>query len=412
MQSMPWGPALVLVAGVVLAVLSFGPSEGPTEDTAHAFLARHWQYPLPPQGNPPPHRSQLEASLGAESCGECHAEQFRDWRDSRHAYTMQAGILWQFDLFGQAESNRCMQCHAPLAEQKALVAQDQGWQGRPEAPRPGYVPAELHHQGLTCAACHVRGHVRHGPPSNAGVRGDAPGLPHDGFVASPFFGDSRFCSTCHQFPEDGPRLNGKLRQDTYNEWKASRYAAEGVTCQECHMPGRRHLWRGISESDMVRQALAVNLHVEPDETGQVHVRASIANVGAGHLFPTYLVPRVDAGLWVEDPQGASHPLAQHIIQWRASVDLEHEEFDSRLGVDEEVTLESALPLPAEPGWRVRLSIDVAPKEHYERVYRDMLRQAHLMEPATRGRLRQALEEAEASRYRALDLVEDLPVTGG
>ena len=403
MQPKDWGGALALAAGLVFATFLFvGRGEGQTEDSVQAFLDRHWQHPLTAQGEPPPQRPALEASLDAASCGECHAEQYRDWRGSRHAHTMNAGILWQFDIFSQAESNQCMQCHAPLAEQKALVAIEQAWQGRPEAPRPGYIPAGLHHQGVTCAACHVRGHVRHGPAA-AGAAAAA----HEGFVASAAFGDSRFCSTCHQFPEDGPRLNGKLRQDTYNEWKASRYAAEGVGCQQCHMPDRRHQWRGISDPEMVRSALTVDLRAEPQDDGQVQVLARVINSGAGHLFPTYLVPRVDVRLWLEDPQGAQSLLGEHIIQWRASLDLERELFDQRLGVDEAVVIEQTLPLPAESGWRVRLAVDVAPKEHYEQVYRDMLRQEQLLEPGTLAQLYQAIEEAEASRYRALELSRKL-----
>ena len=36
---------------------------------------------------------------------------------------------------------------------------------------------------------------------------------------------------------------------------ASRHAREGRACQACHMPERRHLWRGIHDPEMVKRAL-------------------------------------------------------------------------------------------------------------------------------------------------------------
>jgi len=56
---------------------------------------------------------------------------------------------------------------------------------------------------------------------------------------------------------DGFALNGKLLQSTYDEWKASRFARQGVQCQDCHMPDRRHRWRGIHDADMVRSGLTI-----------------------------------------------------------------------------------------------------------------------------------------------------------
>ena len=68
---------------------------------------------------------------------------------------------------------------------------------------------------------------------------------------------SEFCQSCHQFAPDGLALNGKLLENTYAEWKASRFAREGVQCQDCHMPDRRHLWRGIHDPAMVRSGLTI-----------------------------------------------------------------------------------------------------------------------------------------------------------
>ncbi|MCW9047093.1 MAG: cytochrome c family protein, partial [Gammaproteobacteria bacterium] len=52
------------------------------------FLQNHWNYPIPAQGKPPVSFSALEASLDPASCGQCHADQFAQWRSSLHSHTM------------------------------------------------------------------------------------------------------------------------------------------------------------------------------------------------------------------------------------------------------------------------------------------------------------------------------------
>lgn len=367
------------------------------------FLAAHWAFPLDPQGPPPAGFGAEEASLGASACRACHVQQYADWSGSRHRQTMNAGIRWQFHVFGQAASNRCMDCHAPLAEQKAVVAQEMAWSQVPDSAPPAYIPVDLHLEGLTCAACHVRAHRRLGPEHRHDLTGGEEGLPHGGFQPRSEFSDSRFCAACHQFPEDGPRLNGKLRQDTYNEWMRSEFPVRGVGCQECHMPERRHIWRGISDPDMVREALWIQLTATESGPEPQVLRLEIGNSGAGHHFPTYMVPRVDVRVVLMDPTGRpTEQILHHVLQWRASVDLSHEYFDNRLAAGGSVVLEASLPDPQEPGWRLELQVDVAPKEHYERTYDDMLRQADRMDRQTLKLLRQAIAEAAASRFRAFD----------
>lgn len=396
---------LAAVPALLLGVRFLMPPTGQgSPASVEHFLDGHWGFPLEPQGMPPDHFSLAEASLDAASCAQCHAQQHEDWQTSRHSHTMNAGIRWQFHVFSQAESNTCMNCHAPLAEQKALVAQELGWPNAPQAEAPDHIAPDLHRQGLTCAACHVRGHERFGPESRVGLRGDEDGLPHDGFSPQPAFSDSRFCAACHQFPEDGPRLNGKLRQDTYNEWRRSEFAARGVNCQTCHMPERRHLWRGISDAGMVRRAVAVDLAGDAAGDGRMDLYLSIANVGAGHHFPAYMVPRVDVRLLLLDPDDRVRAeLLRHVIQWRSSVDLTTEHFDTRLPSGESVDLTARARVPEDPqGWSLVLTMDVAPKEHYERMYRDMLGRAGEWDSMTVDLLRVAMAEAARTRYRAIE----------
>lgn len=377
-------------------------------DSGKRFLEDHWKHPLAPQGEPPKTFSALEASLAPRDCGQCHEAQYRDWVSSLHRHTMGAGIQWQFDLMEPAEANRCLRCHAPLAEQKALVARTRGWPNAPEAEPPGYVPGDLAEQGLICAACHVRKHQRYGPPRGQGG-GTVETAPHGGFESVPAFEDSRFCAVCHQFPEDGPRLNGKLHEDTYEQWRASVHAREGRTCQSCHMPDRRHLWKGVHDPAMIRQALDAALDVNRLESGVVQVSATLTNKGAGHHFPTYMVPKVTAVLYmVSDRGGQPVRLAQKVIGWHADVHITEERFDTRIPAGGKISFTAPVRLQPEwAGW-IELRLKVQPREHYTRVFRYMLDQGEQVPQATRQKIHTALREAEATDF---DIVMARTVVG-
>ena len=394
------GPLRLLSAFAVALVLLPGCGEKPAP-AVESFLERHWADPLPAQGMPPASFSALEASLNPEACGQCHAEQYAGWRESLHARAMGPGLRWQLMLMNQDQGNRCLRCHAPLAEQKALVALEHGWPNAPKAPPPEFVPAELGHGGLVCAACHVRGHQRFGPPPRGEV---AAGGPHGGFTVAKAFEDSRFCAHCHQFPDDGPRIGGKLQEDTYAQWAASDYAKEGPgkkACQSCHMPDRQHLWRGIHDPEMTRRAIDVTLKLAPLGGGRLEAVASVRNSGAGHHFPTYMVPKVELVFYRRDAGGGRLELGRQIIGWQIDTPITREIADTRIAAGE--TREFRQPLVAPDGgdWRVELVMRVLPGEHYERIYRDSLGRAGQLPAAAVPLLRQALADAEAARYELL-----------
>src|SRR5437016_14227197 len=84
-------------------------------------------------------------------------------------------------------------------------------------------------------------------------------------------------------------------QNTYADWKASRFAREGVQCQDCHMPERRHRWRGIHDADMVRSGLTITARpgAARYRAGDVAVvTLRVTSTRIGHAFPTYVTPRV------------------------------------------------------------------------------------------------------------------------
>ena len=384
----------LILALVFIALLMLWFEQQEEEPSVSAFLEQHWEYPTAPQGEPPAAFSPLEASLGPESCAQCHTEQHEQWSESLHSHTMGPGIRWQLQLMNPEASRSCLQCHAPLTEQFVLLAQERGWSKSTAAP-PAHVPKDLHRKGLACAACHVREHQRFGPPAGPNA---LEGTAHGGFVASEAFGDSRFCANCHQFDEDGPRLNGKLREDTYNQWRQSRHAAEGKHCQSCHMPGRRHEWKGIHDLDMTRSALSVSLTHSKSDNGSLLATAEVTNSGAGHHFPTYLVPEVLLQLEHVAPSGTVNELAQHTLAWGANLALTEELFDQRLPAGESVRIEGVAD-EAELQGILRLRVSVAPKHQYLVTFVDYLeKNRHTLDAKTLGLLELAIQEARSAEY--------------
>jgi len=392
-----WQSWLLLTLPLLLGLLS-GCGEKPAP-AVEAFLSKHWTEPMPPQGAPPATFSPLEASLSPEACGQCHTKQLAAWRTSLHSKTMGPGLRWQLKLMDQDQGNRCLRCHAPLAEQKALLALEHGWPNAPKQPPPDYVEANLGHQGLVCAACHVRGHQRFGPPPRGEVAAD---IPHGGFTVSTAFGDSRFCAHCHQFPDDGPSIAGKLMEDTYRQWLASPYAKGGgkQTCQSCHMPDRQHLWRGIHDPEMTRRAIDVSLKLHALGDGRYEARANVRNSGAGHHFPTYMVPKVELAFYRHDADGGIFELGRQVIGWNVDTPITREIFDTRIPAGEARDFRQPFTAPGSD-WRVVLVMRVLPAEHYERIYRDSLSRADQLPAAAVPLLRHALAEAVAARYELL-----------
>ena len=378
-------------------------------DAIQEFLRRHWRQPLAPQGPPPARFSPLEASLQPESCGTCHPAQHADWTTSLHAASMGPGVAGQLvEMFENDAGSAlgCLVCHAPLAEQAPLVAA-----GDRTKPNPVY-DAALGAKGLACAGCHVRAHERFGPPRRDGaLLSAAPRdtLPHGGVTRTPAFLRAEFCQGCHQFTPDGFALNGKLLENTYNEWRASRFAREGVQCQDCHMPDRRHLWRGIHDADMVRSGLTITAtasapRARPGETARATL--SVTSTRVGHAFPTYVTPRVilRAELLDAAERVVAGSRAEKVIAREVALDLSREVFDTRLSPGRTAVLQYRRRIEA-PGMRVRLSVVVEPDAFYTKLFEALLRQG-----AGRGeaQIRAALEASRRSPFIVFE--RELPLS--
>lgn len=387
-----WAASTVTgLAAVALAVLlAIGFSRFSSGEVSGASMpSDYWRLPLAPQGEAPDHWSALERSLAPESCAECHQDQYEQWRTSLHAGAFSPGLVGQL-LTAAGQTASCMKCHAPLAEQQQAFEAARGKGVAHLATGQGLAAA-----GVTCGACHLRGHRRFGPPQrDTGATGQSdPDAPHGGVHRAAWFEESEFCAACHQFPQDYA-INGKPLENTVVEWRESPFAAKGVTCQTCHMPDRRHLWRGIHDPDMVAKGLTARFSATAEGA-----RFTLTNSGVGHAFPTYVTPRVEMRAVALDDAGQPVPAtaARHLIQRVVSSTARGwiELADSRLLPGEE----ASLFLPWQGYAKARLWLEVAPDDYYDNQVYDALLANLAPDSPSATLIARADRIAQASSYR-------------
>jgi hypothetical protein len=372
------------------------------------FLKVYWRRPIPPQGSPPHNYSDLESSLRPESCGSCHKQQYADWKESLHSRAMGPGPWGQIiDLTKNSphEATDCMTCHAPLSEQFPLLVKDENQAGFRENP---HFDSTLQLQGITCAACHVRQHERYGPPKAEGASATqypAGMANHGGAKRTPYFERAEFCKDCHQFdPENSLLVSGKPLQDTYREWKNSIWGKGDAACQDCHMPNRQHIWRGIHDREWVKGGIQFNASLEDTSSvgkKKVALIIEVTNSAVGHKFPSYTTPKVFLHASLVDSTGKILPgtRKQQTIGWDVRFeDGEWKEyFDTRISPGESFKqrFEWALPSKAD---KVRVWLEVHPDHFYHvHFYPSYLKRTDL---SAEGRklVKKALEESGKTPY--------------
>lgn len=196
-------------------------------------------------------------SLSARACGECHASEYRQWASSRHANAFTNTLFAA--SFARAPQAWCVNCHAPLPEQRRSMREE----------------------GVTCAACHVRG----GEVLTAREPDPAASSAHP-MRREPKLATSEFCGGCHQFnvPVHGSgtfQYSTTPMQETLSEWAFSSAAARGVTCQGCHMPEGRHSFPGVHSPGLVAGALSVSFSREGER-----LVAEVRARDVGHRVPS------------------------------------------------------------------------------------------------------------------------------
>jgi nitrate/TMAO reductase-like tetraheme cytochrome c subunit len=384
------------------------------------WLDNHWKTPIPAQGEKPEGWSDLETDLSPESCGTCHPSQYADWKESWHAKAMGPGVIGQLldrDEPDDGYAEICQACHAPLTEQHPFV-QSITYETKEDGKKKKIITGEvnpdfdesLRARGLTCAGCHVRNWKRHGPPQSGDLEPVTTG-PHGGFVPKAEYQDSKFCYRCHDFRPGKRSLNDKLIQETYQEWRRTKYAEQGVHCQDCHMPEGRHLFKGVHDADMVAKAFTADfsLAAPKAETQTLSAKFKLTNTGAGHRFPTYVTPQVNLVVWQVDAQGDAIEGTRKMdaIARKVSSNIRTEYFDTRLMPDESYTFDYQAKRHTQ-AVALQAAVEVWPDENYTLFYRLRIKNGPEMHPTTLPLLQEALDDSLASRFTAWEQRIDLP----
>lgn len=403
-----------------LAIVRFSPSPSPNDlepspslaldQEIEDFFESYWKRPIPLQGLPPPSFTEKETSLSPEACGSCHTQQYADWKESLHSKSMGPGPWGQIiDLTHSSpeEAIQCMTCHAPLSEQIPLVAKKTDREKRTYEKNPHF-DSKLQLQGITCAACHVRQHQRFGPlkAEGAATTEYPAGMPnHAGVQRTPYFDKAEFCRDCHQFdPENTLLVNGKPLQDTYREWKNSNWGRGEAGCQECHMPNRRHFWKGIHDAEWVRSGVRTEAQIRQSPSnpwGTLEFGVEVINSAVGHKFPTYITPKVFVRAELLDNAGKPLPGTQQerIIGWDARFEEGKwkEYFDTRIppGGKSQQTFRWTLPPKAK---KIRTWVEVHPDHFYHvHFYPTYLKSQNLTQEG-RKLIEKALDDSGRTPY--------------
>ncbi|MBN1147541.1 MAG: carboxypeptidase regulatory-like domain-containing protein [Anaerolineales bacterium] len=176
-------------------------------------------------------------------------------------------------------------------------------------------------QGVFCDFCHKIGAVYLNPATGLPYP-NAPGVLSYRLYRPPadthmFFGPfddilrrvsyleleqkSQFCAACHQFSFWGTPI-----YESFNEWRQSQYASQGIECQDCHMlPLEMNYFVLPEKGGLIRSAGRISSHYQPGAADQallentvemnlatlqvdntLLVSVTITNTGAGHHVPT------------------------------------------------------------------------------------------------------------------------------
>jgi hypothetical protein len=326
--------------------------------------------------------------LSARECGACHNDFYEEWKTTIHAQAWVDSYFqadWKFDK----SQHSCRLCHTPLDRQqphKVLGYRDTDKWDPILKNNPDFDP-RLQHEGVTCAACHLReGKI-------VGVLGDT-NAPHP---VQKLGDPNQVCVRCHivegerwdtffRFPPCGtvaeiestfshdpdkqdPEYLSQLinRQDPVRDAGSKTESripgtdemmiglsgemvasdTRELGCVQCHMPlikrplveggtvrtTRQHLWRGGHDPEMVKKALSVEfVEIPRSLKDKRNFRLTLVNTGAAHYVPTGTPDRhLTVHLRLLDHQGNVLDEQKHTIKrtimWRPFiVDL----WDTRL----------------------------------------------------------------------------------
>jgi hypothetical protein len=193
------------------------------------------------------------------------------------------------------------------------------------------------------------------------------------------------------------------------EWRDSPAARAGLQCQDCHMPDRRHRWRGIHDPEMVKSGVRVTLAVDRrhHRPGQdLRATVTVASVRVGHYFPTYVTPKVVVRAVLVGPDGApiESSAQEGMIGRQVPLDLSREDADTRIPPGARYVLRYVRALDR-PGLTLRVTVTVYPDHFYTGFFGTLLETgAGEGEALIRG----ALEATRRSPFEIF--ARDVPLT--
>ncbi|MSP48012.1 MAG: hypothetical protein EXQ95_01670 [Alphaproteobacteria bacterium] len=246
--------------------------------------------------------------FGREPCGACHRRILAEWQGSAHARSavnprflafFGGGTDPSFKRDSPTADGGCATCHVPMAGD-----------GDPRQ------AAGVAGEGVGCDVCHKIAEARPGNGAVTGIRavdlrrppfgrqtvfGPFDDVPRGRDAFAPVYAESRYCAACHQ-----ARIGGVPIYSEFEEWRASRFAGAGVTCQTCHMrgdgrattmsdlgPGRierdprtlsSHRFHDSRSPDLLAGAIKASLTTERDGRTLI-VAFEITNHEVGHHLP-------------------------------------------------------------------------------------------------------------------------------
>jgi nitrate/TMAO reductase-like tetraheme cytochrome c subunit len=250
-------------------------------------------------GYTPPPLLRAELNLQpASTCRPCHLDITDQWTGSAHARADRAkNLLFGRMYFYSLKQTRgaTMVACGPCHETASFVNQDFEF------------VRDVSQEGVTCVYCH-----------SISAAGGPLGIPpytldlsaYQGTIRTPvttpahksaysgFLRQAEYCGHCHSYSNQ----HGVKIADTYAEWKRSRYAKQGTTCQSCHMPGApgRNSTQGPARPRVANHSFSLDALIASRPraatltlTGtrvrggdSLRVFATVTNTGWGHALPT------------------------------------------------------------------------------------------------------------------------------
>jgi len=245
-----------------------------------------------------------------EYCNQCHNLLYQQWDRSMmsDAYTHKWDEIEYFDLAVAHSRNdpemekvheTCNGCHTPMA----FLAGDM--------PPPKPESGSRANESVSCEVCHTITDYTGDTPYNhnyviepgdtkISTRGSNEGSPNHDIQINDLLGKAEFCGICHN--EKSPF--GIWVKSTHLELKEGPYYAEGVVCQDCHMPdgpsktakmgnfydhAKMHLFNGAHDKGKIRGTIEIRIAPDRQEyvPGEPAVfTITLFNQKTGHKFPT------------------------------------------------------------------------------------------------------------------------------